>query len=329
MGRREREKHVAAQVDIPLPAPDARTDSASTDEHVAAQVDIPQPAPDARTDPASTDEHVAAQVDIPLPALFFDARTGMADPVSTDDDMHPWPANRPLVSVVIPSFNYGHFVAEAVDSVLAQTLSNLEVIVIEGGSTDADSRRLTLALKRPRTCVIAQDTSHLVGANRNFGISRARGKYICCLDADDMLAPTYLEKAIFLMESYGYDVLSCGLQFFGDRHGRYNLMESPTLADIVEVNQIHTAAVFRRRLWREVGGYRDSDRELTGYVFEDWMFNGQVRRRAAPGCTKHVAGSPVSLSLAWTEPEQPGIRRPCHGCPRRFDPTGLGGPDWT
>jgi O-antigen biosynthesis protein len=227
------------------------------------------------------EKQVGADVDIPVPPLFFDARTCMTDSVSTDDDMNPWPADRPLISVIIPSFNYGHFLAEAVDSVLAQTLANLEVIVVEGGSTDAESRRLALTLARPRTRVVAQDTRHLVGANRNLGISQARGKYICCLDADDMLAPTYLEKAIFLMETYGYDVLSCGLQFFGTRRGRYSPMESPTLADIVEANQVMTAGVFPRRLWREVGGYRDSDRDLTGHVHEDWMFWTNLAARGA------------------------------------------------
>jgi glycosyltransferase involved in cell wall biosynthesis len=209
---------------------------------------------------------------LPLPPLRLDARTCMIDPMSTDDDMDPWPADRPLVSVIIPCFNYGHFIADAVDSVLDQTLANIEVIVVEGGSTDEESRRVTLALTRPRTRVIAQETPHLVGANRNFGIGQARGKYICCLDADDMLAPTYLEKAIFLIETHGYDVVSCGLQYFGDRHDRYSPMQSPTLADLAEGNQMLTAAVFRRRLWREVGGFRDTDRTLTGHVHEDWMF---------------------------------------------------------
>lgn len=211
-------------------------------------------------------------VDLPLPPLCFDARTCMVDPISTDDEITPWPADRPLVSVVIPCFNYGHFLAEAVDSVLEQTLDNLEVIVVEGGSTNEESRRLALALNRPRTRIVTQDAPHLAGANRNYGISYARGKYICCLDADDMLEPTYLEKALFLLETQYYDVVSCGLRFFGNRDERYSPMESPTLGDLLKNNQVLTAAVFRRSLWRDVGGYRDSERASTGHLHEDWLF---------------------------------------------------------
>jgi hypothetical protein len=135
----------------------------------------------------------------PIPPLVFSRRNGLLHPISCDDEMEPWPADRPLVTVVIPSFNYGRFLGEAVDSVLAQTFTNIEVIVVEGGSTDPESRRVACALDRPRVRIVEQHEPHLVGANRNFGICHARGKYVCCLDADDLLAPTYIEKAVFLL----------------------------------------------------------------------------------------------------------------------------------
>ncbi len=86
-------------------------------------------------------------------------------------------ADWPLVSVVVTSFNYGHFVADAVDSVLAQTFKDLEVIVVEGGSSNPTSRLVVAALQRPRTRVLMQGGNHRAGANRNFGISQARGRY--------------------------------------------------------------------------------------------------------------------------------------------------------
>ncbi|MGL3111865.1 glycosyltransferase family 2 protein [Bradyrhizobium sp. BR 1432] len=231
-------------------------------------------------------EELAAR-DIQLPTLAFDERTcldgdGYAE--MGEDEAVEWPIDRPLVTIVITSFNYGHFVADAVDSVLAQTLDDIEVIVVEGGSTDPASREQTLTLKRPKTRVIAQAEAHQVGANRNFGISQARGKYICCLDADDLLKPTYIEKAVFLLETYGYDVVSCAMQQFGGADEKVGILDEPLLADMLEGNHVLTCAVFRRSLWRKAGGYRDTDRAITGHIYEDWLF---WARLAAMGARIH------------------------------------------
>jgi O-antigen biosynthesis protein len=207
-----------------------------------------------------------------FPELALSGRVGSAPSPFPDGEIDPWPPNRPLVSVVIPCFNYGRLLAEAVDSVLSQTFADLEVIIVEGGSTSAESRHAAFRLDRPRVRVIAQDGPNQVGANRNLGISQARGKYICCLDADDMLHPTYIEKAVFLLEAHGYDVVSTSAQFFGDRNDRVSILERPVLEDLLQENQVLTCAVFRRTLWSQAGGFRDVDLNVTGYVFEDWAF---------------------------------------------------------
>ena len=207
-----------------------------------------------------------------VPGLAFRVWPDAMNFVTEDDDMMPWPVDRPLVSVIIPSFNYGEYVAEAVDSVLAQTFTDLEIIVVEGGSTDLDSRRQTLALDRPRTRVLSRSEPHPVGNNRNFGIANARGKYICCLDADDKLAPTYIEKALYLLEAYDYDVVSCAIQMFGDSDERVGVHLAPSLGDFEVSNPILTCAVFRRKLWRHARGYRDADPNVTGILYEDWLF---------------------------------------------------------
>ena len=98
---------------------------------------------------------------------------------------------------------------------IAQTL-----VDTEGGSTDRETFEIVNNSKRPRTRILFQSVSQLVGANRNCGIEAARGKYVCCLDANDSIAPTYLEKAVYLLESEGYDVVSTGIQFIGTRDGR-------------------------------------------------------------------------------------------------------------
>lgn len=179
-----------------------------------------------------------------------------------------WPASRPLVSVVIPCYNYGRFVAEAVDSVLAQTFRNFEILVVDGGSSP-DSVATLRSLERPQTQVFFREGRHLVGDNRNFGISRARGKYICCLDADDLIRPTYLEKALFLLETQDYDMVSTTIRSFGDKSEIYHLERFPGLADMLAANHVSTCAVFRRHLWEQAGGFQDTG-VGSEYFYEDW-----------------------------------------------------------
>lgn len=182
-----------------------------------------------------------------------------------------WPADQPLVSVIIPCFNYGAFVAEAVDSVLSQTLRDIEIIVVEGGSTDSHTVDTLREFDRPLTTILFRDRPHRVGSNRNFGISHARGRYICCLDADDLLHPTYLEKSVFLIEQCGYDVVSTAVRRFGAVNETYGVLPTPDLTDLVAGNHVTTCAVFRRELWESAGGYEDVA-EGTTFLHEDWRF---------------------------------------------------------
>jgi glycosyltransferase involved in cell wall biosynthesis len=182
-----------------------------------------------------------------------------------------WPRDAPLVTVVIPCFNYGAFVAEAVDSVLAQTFRDLEIIVVEGGSTDGTTRPIVAALRDPKVRILFRDSPCRTGDNRNFGIEQARGKYICCLDADDILRPTYIEKSVFVLENYGYDVVSTAVRQFGASDGGYGVLPRPDLSDMLRGNQVATSAVFRRALWQQAGGFKDTA-PGTPYVYEDWRF---------------------------------------------------------
>jgi glycosyltransferase involved in cell wall biosynthesis/SAM-dependent methyltransferase len=203
---------------------------------------------------------------LPVAGVVAEAECGLEKDI--------WPDDRPLVSIIVPCFNYGHLVADAIESAMAQTFQNLEIIVVEGGSTSTESRKNFAALieRAPsRVRVLLQDKPYRAGANRNYGISYARGKYVCCLDADDRLDPTYLEKAVFLLEHYGYDVVGPSLKFFGNRDEVYAPHDKPDLDMLVKGNHVLTCSLFRRELWRQAGGYRDSD-PSAGHIHEDWLF---------------------------------------------------------
>lgn len=186
----------------------------------------------------------------------------------------PWPQDRPLVTVVIPCFNYGAYVDDAISSVIRQTLAErLEVLVVDGGSTDVRTLKRLEELESdppPRTRVLVRrDGRHMVGDNRNFGISQAQSRYICCLDADDLLQPIYLEVALYLLERWGYDVVSTATQCFGLTEERFGLLPKPVLEDMLLANNVTTVAVYRRDLWVRAGGYHDVGLG-SDYVYEDW-----------------------------------------------------------
>ena len=154
------------------------------------------------------------------------------------------------------------------DSVLAQTFQSFEILVVDGGSSP-DTLATLKNLDRPKTQVFFREGRHLVGDNRNFGISQAAGKYICCLDADDLLKPTYLEKALFLLETQDFDLVSTTIRSFGDKSEIFHLERFPTLANMLAGNHVSTCAVFRKRLWQQAGGFQDTG--IGGnYFYEDW-----------------------------------------------------------
>ncbi len=105
----------------------------------------------------------------------------------------------PLVSVIIPCYNYASYLAEAIDSVLAQTHSNFEVIVIDDGSTDSSKQVATRYADR--VMYYYQQNQGLPAA-RNNGFRQAHGEYIVFLDADDRLAPTFIEKTVAVAEDW-------------------------------------------------------------------------------------------------------------------------------
>jgi glycosyltransferase involved in cell wall biosynthesis len=109
----------------------------------------------------------------------------------------------PLVSVVIPAYNAARYLEEAVRSVLEQTITDLEVIVVNDGSTD-DTSAVARRIADPRVRVIDRPNGGVSRA-RNTGIEAARGTYIALLDADDTMLPDNLEVKITALETAGAD----------------------------------------------------------------------------------------------------------------------------
>jgi glycosyltransferase involved in cell wall biosynthesis len=106
----------------------------------------------------------------------------------------------PQVSVIVPAYNCAPYIASSISSVLSQTTSSLELIVVDDGSTDATPREIA-AFDDPRLLVIRSAANHGVAHATNVGIERARGEYLAALAADDVWLPHKLERQIAQLES--------------------------------------------------------------------------------------------------------------------------------
>lgn len=122
----------------------------------------------------------------------------------------------PTVSAVIPSYNYGHFVTEAVDSVLAQTYEpGVEVVVVDDGSKDDTRERIKKYDGRVR--YIFQENRGLSGA-RNTGIRAATGEWVALLDADDLWHPEKTALQMRIATEQGFDVIGSPGKRFMPEH---------------------------------------------------------------------------------------------------------------
>ena len=113
----------------------------------------------------------------------------------------------PLVSVLMPAYNSELYIAEAIDSILNQTYTNLELIIFDDGSSDG-TRKIIESYSDPRVVKVLSDQNGGVVRARNDIIARAQGKYIALMDADDIADPARLQKQIQALESGECDI--CG-----------------------------------------------------------------------------------------------------------------------
>ena len=118
-------------------------------------------------------------------------------------------SRQPKLSVIIPLYNKAPYIRKALESVLAQTYADYELIIIDDGSTDGSAEIAEAILQDPASRLIALSPNRLirqansgVSAARNTGVAQASGEYIAFLDADDWWNPTYLERMVQLIEDY-------------------------------------------------------------------------------------------------------------------------------
>ena len=198
----------------------------------------------------------------------------------------------PLVSVVVPYFELDEDVEETLESIFAQTHENLEVIVVNDGSFRDEDAILDVLAERYPIEVVTQQNSGLSAA-RNYGIAQARGRYVLPMDADDLLAPTFVERCVDVLQhdpevtyvtSWSHFIDEEGV-LLSEQIGGYRPLGNGTRA-LDELNIAGSAeAVFDRRVF-DLGIRYSVD--LTSY--EDWL---HFRELQARGFIGHVIPEPL------------------------------------
>lgn len=159
------------------------------------------------------------------------------------------------VSIIMPCYNDGAYIKEAVASVRAQTYPDIELVIVDDGSNDPNTLNVLEELKEEGACLLRTNQLRPAGA-RNAGISAASGEYILPLDSDDLIEPTYIEKAVEVLDSSEkIGVVYCHANLFGEQTGPWELPDY-SLDKMLLDNIVFVTALFRKEDWCKVGGYR-------------------------------------------------------------------------
>jgi glycosyltransferase involved in cell wall biosynthesis len=173
--------------------------------------------------------------------------------------------NPPLVTIVVLCHNYGRFLSEAIDSALAQTYPNVEILVIDDGSTD-DS--LEVAQRYADRVKVVTQANMGMERTANRGAKEASGDLFCFLSADDVLEPRYVEELAAALArepeaAYAY----CRPRLFGARNGPMRCLPFSAFFMVKRSNFVAGSALCRRSEYLAAGGYAE---DLGEHAFEDW-----------------------------------------------------------
>lgn len=187
--------------------------------------------------------------------------------------------NIPLVSVVIPAFNAERYIRKTLDSVIQQTYKNLEIIVVDDGSSDRTADIVSTYQKQDSRLLLLQQPNSGVAAARNTAIRFSNGEFVAPIDADDIWYPYHLEKQVRrlalspaqvgLVYSWSVDIDITGKQTGGFRASQ---IEGNVFATLISHNFIGNASATMVRLscFKKVGLYDTSLRKSDAQGCEDW-----------------------------------------------------------
>lgn len=160
------------------------------------------------------------------------------------------------VSIIEPCYNQGQYLRQALDSVIAQTYSNWEAIVINDGSTDNTDVVAKKYLEKDSRIRYLKQGNMGVSIARNNAIKSSEGYYILPLDADDIIDPTYIEKAVSVFQKEpSIKIVYSKAIYFGGKTGEY-YVEQYEYDNFIWKNCIFNTAMYKKSDYISAGGYK-------------------------------------------------------------------------
>jgi glycosyltransferase involved in cell wall biosynthesis len=176
--------------------------------------------------------------------------------------------NSVKISVIIPAYNAEEFLSETLRSVLAQSISEWECVIVDNGSIDGTKRIAEGFVKQDTRFKYHFCEQRGVSFARNLAVSLSKGKYILPLDSDDKIGTSYLEKGIRkLEEDSNLKLVYCDAELFGASQGKW-ILPPYSLKELLIENSIFCSAIYRKTDFEQTKGYNENMHE----GFEDWDF---------------------------------------------------------
>ncbi len=178
--------------------------------------------------------------------------------------------NQPLVSIIIPTYNRVDItIATSIPSVLNQTYTNWELLIIDDGSTDNTKEVCKQLTEKDQRIKYFYEENKGQGAARNLGIKEARGNYVLLLDSDDALLPDMITTIIKMIINNNYDYVTCERWVFNYNKGIFDINESNP-----------SCIIYKKELFNKLG-YFDENNNIRGIEDADlsisWTINQKLK----------------------------------------------------
>lgn len=177
--------------------------------------------------------------------------------------------NNSKITIIMPCYNYAHYITETIDSLKSSTYDRWQCIIINDGSTDNSEEIILNEISNDKRFTYVRQSNKGVSYVRNIGIRMANTKYIMCLDPDDKISSTYIENGIKYLDEHDDCTLYYGRakMFWDDGTEKEWNLDNFDYKVLIRYNHIYSSFIYRKEDFNRVGGY---DEYMNGY--EDWEF---------------------------------------------------------